>query len=72
MIGIAVPGAQATRPRATLAHARHVGAVARTFQPAGVFVYGMLSPSLGPDARALLGAAAAVLRDAPRGVVNAR
>lgn len=58
LLGIAVPSAHALPPRATLRHAAAVGAMAAAIPPAGVFVYGLLTVSLGPDGPALLAAAA--------------
>lgn len=62
LLGVAVPTVQATRPRATLSHAHSVGAIARGIPPAGVFIYGLLAGSTGPDGAALLAASARALR----------
>ena len=62
LLGVAVPGLHASRPHATLRHAAAIGAIARTIPPAGVFIYGLLGESLGPDGPALLAAASGGLR----------
>ena len=62
ILGMAVPTRYANRPYATTAHAAALGRIARSLPPCGVFAYGLLAPSLGPDAGALLAAAGRALR----------